>query len=215
MVEVEVKALLSDRDAMLLSRDLDYCFVEKQSQLNHYFKADAKAIYMFADVFPAFYCQYKERADYAVPSVRTREIKNILGSSTCLIFKTTIGDGSSENGSIRIEHEEIVNRSITDLDSILESCGMVVRSKWSRDRCTYKKDDFTVCLDKNAGYGWIIEIEKIVEKDQVVSAKYEVSSFLNGLGLQELDGDRLERMFAYYEANWGSYYGTDKTFVLE
>jgi len=32
------------------------------------------------------------------------------------------------------------------------------------------------------------------------------------LGATELTQDRLERMFAYYNANWPAYYGTEKVF---
>jgi len=34
-------------------------------------------------------------------------------------------------------------------------------------------------------------------------------------GLEELDQARLARMFAYYNAHWSEYYGTEKIFVIE
>jgi hypothetical protein len=35
------------------------------------------------------------------------------------------------------------------------------------------------------------------------------------LGVEELPQDRLERMFAHYNAHWPEYYGTEKVFVIE
>lgn len=215
MIEVEVKALIGDDDrkAMILSRDLDTYFTGKESQLNHYFKANEESISLFSKKFPDFFEGYREKAGSAIPSVRTREIN---GSEVYLIFKATIGDDSSENGSARIEHEELMEWSIDDLDAILEHCGMMVRSKWSRDRWNYWKDGFTICLDKNAGYGWLLEIEYITSaQEHVERSRTSALKLLQEFGLEELDPHRLERMFAYYEANWRTYYGTDKRFILE
>jgi hypothetical protein len=35
------------------------------------------------------------------------------------------------------------------------------------------------------------------------------------LGIEELDAARLERMFAYYNAHWPEYYGTEKVFDIQ
>lgn len=37
---------------------------------------------------------------------------------------------------------------------------------------------------------------------------------MRSLGAQELPGDRLECMFAYYNQHWPEYYGTDKIFTV-
>ena len=40
-------------------------------------------------------------------------------------------------------------------------------------------------------------------------------ALMTELGVEELAQDRLERMFAYYNANWPTYYGTEETFTVE
>lgn len=50
---------------------------------------------------------------------------------------------------------------------------------------------------------------------KVSEAKETIRAAMNALGVEGLPQDRLERMFAYYNANWGDYYGTERTFVIE
>ena len=73
-----------------------------------------------------------------------------------------------------------------------------------------------VCIDKNAGYGYVAEFEKILSNpDEIDQAKQSIRDEMAALGVEELDHARLERMFAHYNQHWPEYYGTEKTFVLE
>ena len=73
-----------------------------------------------------------------------------------------------------------------------------------------------VTLDKNAGYGWLAEFERVVEDETMVdSAGKEVRALMRELAVDELPQDRLERMFAHYNARWPEYYGTEKIFIIE
>ena len=73
-----------------------------------------------------------------------------------------------------------------------------------------------VTLDKNAGYGWLAEFERVVDDaSQVLGARHEVAALMLELGVEELPQERLERMFAYYNEHWQDYYGTDNIFVVE
>jgi hypothetical protein len=73
-----------------------------------------------------------------------------------------------------------------------------------------------VTLDKNAGYGWLAEFELVVDDAaKVAEADHTVRNLMQTLGVEILPQDRLERMFAYYNAHWPEYYGTDKIFVVE
>ena len=74
----------------------------------------------------------------------------------------------------------------------------------------------TVCLDRNAGYGYLAEFEKVIEDEGAVStARAEIELAMRELDIEELPQDRLERMFSHYNQNWPDYYGTDKVFVIE
>ena len=106
--------------------------------------------------------------------------------------------------------------TIDQLDQILLEAGFTYQSKWSRERVEYIYKDFHVCLDKNAGYGYLTEVELVIQdKAEIDTAKEKIRKELDLLGLQELDQNRLERMFAFYNQHWPEYYGTEKTFIIE
>lgn len=72
-----------------------------------------------------------------------------------------------------------------------------------------------MCIDKNAGYGYVAEFEKILsDKNQIDEAKESIRKELELLGIEELPQDRLERMFAHYNQHRPEYYGTEKTFTI-
>jgi hypothetical protein len=73
-----------------------------------------------------------------------------------------------------------------------------------------------VTIDKNAGYGYLAEFE-IVENDplRADATKARLRQLIKNVGFEELDQARLARMFAYYNANWRDYYGTEKIFVIQ
>jgi len=56
----------------------------------------------------------------------------------------------------------------------------------------------------------MISDEKLLDE-----ARASISSLMESLGVQELPQDRLERMFAFYNAHWPEYYGTDRIFTVE
>ena len=73
-----------------------------------------------------------------------------------------------------------------------------------------------ITIDKNAGYGYLAEFERLVDdRKQVEEAKKDLLNLMDELGVEELSQDRLERMFAHYNRHWAEYYGTDKMFVIE
>ena len=98
---------------------------------------------------------------------------------------------------------------------ILDS-GFSYQAKWSREREEYAFKGATVCLDHNAGYGWLSEFEKVVgSESELASADASIRALMAECGVGELPQDRLERMFAFYNEHWPEYYGTDNIFVIE
>ena len=60
------------------------------------------------------------------------------------------------------------------------------------------------------------EFERVIEDEsQIETVKKELFDIMEQLGVVELPQDRLERMFAHYNAHWNEYYGTDNVFVIE
>ena len=145
-------------------------------------------------------------------SVRTRQ----KDEEVLLVVKAAIDDGTSENTVKRIEFEEAVGISLKELDSLVLEAGFSYQAKWSREREEYTYKDVGVCIDRNAGYGYLAEVEKLVSDESQVDAVHdEINAVMGELGLSELQQDRLGRMFDFYNENWAEYYGTNKTFSIE
>jgi len=102
------------------------------------------------------------------------------------------------------------------LDQVLFDAGFSYQAKWSREREEYKLGDINICLDKNAGYGYLAEFEAVLEDaSETEEAKERIYELMKRMEVEELGQDRLARMFEYYNNNWQDYYGTDKVFTLE
>ena len=103
-----------------------------------------------------------------------------------------------------------------DLDRVLLELGWEYLSKWSRIRTNYYIDDITICVDQNAGYGFIIEFETVIKPTETASqAEQRLRDLMSKLNIQELDQHTLERMFAHYNAHRADYYGTERTFMID
>lgn len=220
--EIEVKSLLGEKtraDALKKAmQELDPAFtcVSKNKQLNHYFKdGDAKSLYQKANSH--FNEEQRERLKKVVDhgascSVRTRQRDN----EVLLVVKASIDEGTSENTVMRMEFEEPVSISLEDLDTLVLSADYAYQAKWSREREEYDYKGANVCIDCNAGYGYLAEFEKIVSDDSKVDeVRSELDQLMNELDVEELPQSRLARMFDHYNKNWSEYYGTNKTFTVD
>ena len=220
--EIEIKSLLgSEENAKALRekmRALDphTTLLSKNTQLNHYFEGgDPKELLNILGE----YFDENERGRLAkiltegkTLSVRTRQLDDIV----LFVVKASIDDTTSENGISRIEFESPGALSLSELDDKVLSAGYRYQAKWSRKREEYHCSGITVCLDKNAGYGYLAEFERVVESaDKKDEIERELRSLMNALDAPELSQDRLERMFAYYNQHWDEYYGTEKVFTIE
>ena len=116
----------------------------------------------------------------------------------------------------RMEFEEPVNISLDELDKLVLSAGYEYQAKWSREREEYEYKGANVCLDCNAGYGYLAEFEKIVHDEALADkVREEIDVIMAELDVVELSQERLARMFDFYNQNWPDYYGTDRTFTIE
>ncbi len=220
--EIEIKSLLGTKEVAeafvkkMQENDPDLSVINTNTQLNHYFMGgDVQALYNFLASF--FTPEQKNAFNEIIEkgkelSVRTRQ----KDEAVLLVIKASLDGGTSENSVSRLEFEEAVNLSLTELDAFLEKSGFTHQAKWSRKRVEYAYKDITVCLDKNAGYGYVVEFETVTEDENNLPAvRARLEERMAELEVSELPQDRLARMFAYYNENWLEYYGTDKTFTLE
>jgi predicted adenylyl cyclase CyaB len=228
MYEVEVKSLLGSPERAeeirnkMVALDPSCTTFSHNKQLNHYFvpasnmdSGTLKKIgeglekYMRADAKARLDDLAGKATDF---SVRTRD----KDGRVYIVVKVTVGSDTSANGVARMEFEESVPLTIHELDSFLQSIGFQYQAKWSREREEYRCKGINVTLDKNAGYGWLAEFERVVdEESRVEGARQEVYALMRELGVEELPQDRLERMFEHYNAHWPEYYGTEKIFVVK
>ncbi len=221
--EIEIKTLLGTEEMAQKLReglaliDPGSTRLSTYTQLNHYFKdGDPKklakhlAARLSADDTERMQRISNEGENV---SVRTRE----MNGEAFIVMKASIGDDSSANGVMRMELEAIVsNFSLDELDAEVLASGYSYQAKWSRTREEYKVNDVAVSLDKNAGYGYLAEFEKVItDVSEAENVRKELDSLMTALGVVELHQARLERMFAYYNEHWQEYYGTENIFTLE
>lgn len=220
--EIEIKSLLGEPvKAEELKRrmcelDPNCAKFAENKQLNHYFE-DGDMEDLVKNVSLHLSDEQLKKLSHIVSvgnnfSIRTRQ----KDEQVLLVVKASVDEGSSANTISRLEFEEAVGLSLEELDKILLESGFNYQAKWSREREEYSYKGMNVCLDKNAGYGYLAEFEKILDDETAVqSARAEIENIMSELGVAELPQDRLERMFAHYNQNWPDYYGTDKVFVIE
>ncbi len=219
--EVEVKSLLGSEEnaqtlrARMHEADQGTKLVSKNKQLNHYFVSGdlrqlAQAVH--DHLSPEARAKLDDLALRAKEfSVRTRD----KDGTVLLVAKVSVGDDTSANGVARMEFEEKVDLTLDELDKILLAAGFAYQAKWSREREEYSFKGINVCLDKNAGYGWLAEFEKVANDNSALqSAREEIASLMKECGVEELPQERLERMFSFYNAHWPEYYGTEKIFSI-
>lgn len=220
--EIEIKSLLGTKEAAdafiqkMQAADANLRVTGTNSQLNHYFvEGDTRALY---DLLVPFFKSEQEQSFMEIIekgkdlSVRTRQKDN----EVLLVIKAALDGGTSSNSVSRLEFEEALPITLEELDAMLEATGFVCQAKWSRERVEYAYKDITVCLDKNAGYGYLAEFETVTNDEASLPAvKTALEDAMRELGVAELPQDRLARMFAHYNEKWPEYYGTDKTFTVD
>ena len=222
-IEVEVKVLLrKSTEVVKLKKqfkqlDKNSTQVTRSSQLNHYFLVgNCNKLIKKLECYlsPAELLELDTMLKDSINlSVRTRK----LNEEYIIVIKKTVDTTNSVHGTARSELEYRLNvNSIDELDNLLLESDFKYQAKWSRDREEYKFQDYNVSIDRNAGYGYIVEFEKIVNSiSEVENTKNNIRQMLNKLGLTELPQERLDRMFEYYNNHWEEYYGTAKVFIID
>lgn len=222
--EVEVKTLLGTKEkadalvSALKKNDPKLRVTGEEKQLNHYFNSPKDFSALVKKIQDFVSKEQIETLDKTLKqakkaSVRTRD----TNGKVILVVKASVGDDTSSNGVKRIEWEAHMPKlTIDKLDEILLNAGFTYQAKWSRERQTFQSNDMSISIDKNAGYGYLAEFERVTtEEGKLDEIKSNLISFMESVGVLELQQDRLERMFSHYNAHWPEYYGTDKTFIIE
>ena len=229
-IEVELKALTSNLEevqAKIESKyDISCCTKTYSEQLNHYFSGDKEALKKLLfnydkNLFTWNLYELTQPHEDELVSASKLAVRSRWDSvqGTLLIFKYSLIDENSVNGTIRKELELPVGANVenylTTLDDHLLECSFTYQSKWSRKRTQYSFDSgWNLCLDENAGFGSILEVEYVATEEEYAAKKdylmYKAKTFLDTLGLVELEASLLEQMFNFYSSRYDEFYGTDK-----
>lgn len=224
--EVEVKTLLGDDHeqahafvAKLKQHDPALKVIGQSNQLNHYFDSNGDSRRL-----PVAVGKFLGKEDLTALEKILGEAKSFALRSrqsdgkVLLVVKASKDEGGDHQHALeRLEGEyETTAADIDTLDAAIQDAGYGFLSKWSRERREYRYKHMTVCIDKNAGYGFVAELEKLVgSRDAAGVARKEILAELETLGLEELSQERVGRMFDHYNKHWPEYYQTDKTFTIE
>lgn len=136
-----------------------------------------------------------------------RTQKNKSGGKVCF-KKGDIHDNQREEIEINFNGDNDFDK----MNNILGNIGFGVQSKWFRERKEYDWKEIRVCLDNTKGYGYIIELERMMEvglasKDaEGDKNKEEVLKLLRDklleLGVEETSKEEFNKKYDYYNNNW-------------
>ena len=186
-------------------------------QLNHYFVGgDLSRLYQ--NIVPSLKEEEKSQLQLLAREAKDFSLRTRWADGdVILVLKISVDEGTSFNTVGRREFEvKTPNLMLEELDALVLKSGFEYQAKWSRERTEYRFLNTSTTIDKNAGYGYLAEFEKVINDEaKVAEVKSQLREIIAKLNLEELPQDRLERMFAYYNAHWQDYYGTDKVFVVE
>ncbi len=219
--EIEIKSLLgpvAQADALkerMRAADPSMILVGKGAQLNHYFVGGDTG--KLKEIQVPFVDKEKQNEFREILeqgkefSIRTREVDGVV----MLVIKASLDDMTSANGISRREFEAPVTLTLDALDGMMWDTGFSYQAKWSREREEYQFRDIHITVDKNAGYGYVAEFEALVHDDKDAQERIAyLHEIMHELNVEELDQERLARMFDYYNTHWQEYYGTEKVFVV-
>lgn len=89
------------------------------------------------------------------------------------------------------------------MKDILKAIGFPIKAVWRRKRKIFSWNGIKVFLDDTKGYGKIIELEKIVEKEDEEKTSSELKEKLLSLGIKKITSRAVfNKKFKKYLKNW-------------
>lgn len=122
--------------------------------------------------------------------------KNNAGAKVWL-KKGKIHDDSREEIEVRFSGDDF-----DKLEKLIKSLGHGVEVKWFRERNQFDWGGIKVCLDYTKGYGYIIELGKLVSEDQKEKTVKLLREKLKELNIEETSKEEFEKKFKHYLENW-------------
>jgi predicted adenylyl cyclase CyaB len=160
---------------------------KQYNQLLKFFKKNAKLVKE----------DYQE--SYYFDSKHDLRIQQSKFFSKIWFKKGKIHDDAREEFEIRFDR-----RDFRLLEKLFTSLGFKVQIKWFRKRLEFLWDGIKVCLDYTKGYGYIIELEKVVPASEKKKTLSLLKQRLKELNLPLTPRKEFEKKFRYYSKNWRS-----------
>lgn len=121
------------------------------------------------------------------------------GTEAFVILKEgKIHDDFRKEFEVRIERGGFDN-----MIELFQSLGYEIEIEWRRHRLEYEKSGMKALLDDTAGYGKILELEKLVEEGDESNAHEELLNEMQHFGIDKpTSKEDFNEKFEYYKKNW-------------
>lgn len=146
---------------------------------------------------------------YRAPGKNDLRIRRTDKEAYLILKKGWMHDSNRDEVEIRVDRKDFLR-----LDEILRSLGFEYDTKWYRKRKEYKYKKFNITIDFNAGYGWIAEIELMVNSGNEDKAKKAILALAKEIGIEPASKVLFDKMYHYYKKNWQHYIETKSTFDI-
>lgn len=120
-------------------------------------------------------------------------------TEACVILKEgKIHDDFRKEFEIGIKLEDF-----DDMAALFESLGYLIEIEWRRNRREYAGADIKILLDDTAGYGKILELERMVEPGEEEAAHRSLVAEMDKFGIADpTSKGEFNAKFEYYRQNW-------------
>ncbi|MFP4633997.1 MAG: CYTH domain-containing protein [Candidatus Aenigmatarchaeota archaeon] len=108
-----------------------------------------------------------------------------------------IHDKSREELEVKFDRDDFEK-----LEKLLKMMGHKIEIKWYRKRNQFDWNGFKVCIDHTPGYGRIIEIEKMCEKDEEGEVYERALEALEKLNVEKTPKEKFDEKYEHYKNNW-------------
>ena len=137
-----------------------------------------------------------QQTNYFDAQTKVRTQKNSKGTKI-ILKKGNVHEGAREEIEI-----ECAGEDFDKINKIFIELGHPVVIEWYRKRHTFFWEGITVCIDDTEGYGYIIELEKLIDEYQKEQTLTELREKLNFLKIQETPKELFDKKFQHYKENW-------------
>ena len=113
-----------------------------------------------------------------------------------------------KEGKIHDDHRKEIEvrldgKDFPKLEDLFKSLGYNIKVKWFRNRTQFNWYGIKACLDYTKGYGYIIELEKIIsDEDDRGNIVKVLRDKLKNLGIKETSKEEFNEKFKHYVKNW-------------